>query len=451
MKLLLLLAVLSHGIDDRARGFSGGALSDGVSIGGACATYPTGLVCCVDNQGHYCGWALTDVASPEVYFYGYSGGVLSTGVNQAGGDTTLAGGLGIRTFVMTNATCAAPDKITVTVDGAASDCVEGTDFDCDTLTDAQCATNAVVCVAAISGVDACAGTACLASDGFTGVTSTVYVWRTTGGTAVLSDTGGCATVTNGTDGVVAIAGDLTVNKIILDATEDSDTHILGAATDRINFTSAGTLWAQFTAGGSFSSPTNGRPGILFGATATATIPNVLPDRGDPNSGLCQSVDDSVGLCAGGVNMINAVEDTADTVTITADSIASVWAGENGFASACGANKKILTFAADPGDVSKTTSGLIPVGATSIAIASRVLVLGTNCTSADYGDGSDVDLYGDDIALTVGTEVDPSDYTANINYNAIVAEEVTITGVGGNCFDLSVRVVAHYCIWTAPTG
>ena len=194
---------------------AGGSITGGFEISGDCAQDPTGVVCCHDKQGLRCGWPPTDAIPAGVYLYSYSAGPLSTGGNQTGGDLTVAGGLGIRTFVMTNGTCTAADKITVTVDGAASDCVEGTDFDCDGLTDAQCATNAVVCVAAVSGVDACAGVACLTVDGFTGVTTTIYVWRTTGGTVVLADTGGCATVTNGTDGVVAISGAATVGSTLV--------------------------------------------------------------------------------------------------------------------------------------------------------------------------------------------------------------------------------------------
>jgi hypothetical protein len=124
---------------------------------------------------------------------------------------------------------------------------------------------------------------------------------------------------------------------------------------------------------------------------------------------------------------------------------------NGAYSLCTTNQETLTFAGGGGDVSKTTSGLIPVGATSIVVMARTLVTGTTCTSADYGDGSTVDLYGDNIAVSAGTTLSSDDYTSDIAYNASSAEEVTITGVGGNCVSLSVRVLAAYCTHTAPTN
>lgn len=133
----------------------------------------------------------------------------------------------------------------------------------------------------------------------------------------------------------------------------------------------------------------------------------------------------------------------------ATKITTTFDDRNGFAKVCTTSEEVLTFAAGAGDASKTTSGLIPDGATQIAVTAYVTTTGTTCTSADYGDGVDVDLYGDNIAVSAGSDVDPSDYTASLNYNTTAASEVTITGVGGNCVDMVVRVVAHYCTFTAP--
>jgi hypothetical protein len=131
-------------------------------------------------------------------------------------------------------------------------------------------------------------------------------------------------------------------------------------------------------------------------------------------------------------------------------------GMNGSYKHCTRNQKILTFAANPGDASKITSGLIPDGATDIGITTRTLVTGTNCSDVDYGDGTSQNLYGDAIALTAGTTTNSSDFTANIQPNAFIPEELKITGTDGagglaNCYDLSVRIEAYYCTYVAPTN
>jgi hypothetical protein len=113
--------------------------------------------------------------------------------------------------------------------------------------------------------------------------------------------------------------------------------------------------------------------------------------------------------------------------------------------------ELLTFAANPGDASKTTSGLIADGVQLWGISSRVITAGTNCTSVDLGDGADADLFADDTAVTANSTSDNSDATANWSNPQIAAGEVTVTGVGGNCFDLAIRVCAHYATVGAPTS
>ncbi len=114
------------------------------------------------------------------------------------------------------------------------------------------------------------------------------------------------------------------------------------------------------------------------------------------------------------------------------------------------NMEVLTFAANPGDASKTTSSLIPDGAVLNAMTTRVTTTGTNCTSIDIGDGTDVDLYGAGIAVTAGTTTTNADATASFAKPLLAASDVTVTANGGNCFDLVIRIVPHYDTYTAPT-
>jgi hypothetical protein len=148
-----------------------------------------------------------------------------------------------------------------------------------------------------------------------------------------------------------------------------------------------------------------------------------------------------------------IDPAGDLVELPDSTVTTTYGARNGFTGTCGAQaEQVLTFAADPGDASKTTSGLVPLGATSMVITAYTVVAGTNCTSADYGDPTGgVNDYGDAISVSAGATVTPADYKANLNYNTISGEEVIITANGGNCFDLSVRIVAYYCTWTAPTN
>lgn len=102
------------------------------------------------------------------------------------------------------------------------------------------------------------------------------------------------------------------------------------------------------------------------------------------------------------------------------------------------------------DASQATSGLIPDGVTLHAIMGRVVTANTGaCTSIDIGDGTDVDLFGDNVAVADTTTFTPAQATANWTNPILSASEVTITGVGGNCDALVVNVVAIYTEYTAP--
>jgi hypothetical protein len=136
-----------------------------------------------------------------------------------------------------------------------------------------------------------------------------------------------------------------------------------------------------------------------------------------------------------------------TVTSTGASVVGANGETAGFAYAT----TTLTFAGNPGDASKTAIALNPIGSQLQAIVTRVLVAGTNCTSFSIGDGVDPDLWGSTIALTAGTTTTNANATANWSNPQLAAGNVVLTANGGNCFDLSVRVVASYIAVTAPTN
>ena len=119
----------------------------------------------------------------------------------------------------------------------------------------------------------------------------------------------------------------------------------------------------------------------------------------------------------------------------------------------GMSQESLTFAANPGDASKVTSGLIPAGATLHAVTARVTTTGTNCASWSAGDGTTANQYSNATALSAGTTMTAANALAATSYPTFspTAREVTITANVANCYSLVVRVTAHYLLATADTA
>jgi len=124
-------------------------------------------------------------------------------------------------------------------------------------------------------------------------------------------------------------------------------------------------------------------------------------------------------------------------------------GGKGVATVIRTNTESVTFAGNPGDASKTTTGgVIPMGFL-LGISTRVTTAGTNCAGFHIGNGVDDNLWGDDIAVAQNTTTDEQDYTAT--FSPIIwgsAGEVTITGTNGagvptNCYDMVVEITSHY--------
>lgn len=124
-------------------------------------------------------------------------------------------------------------------------------------------------------------------------------------------------------------------------------------------------------------------------------------------------------------------------------------GTDGGFSCIRSTTETLTFAADPGDLDKTTSGLVPDGAYLLGITTRTIIAATNCTSVQIGDGTDDDAYSSATSgITQGTTTTPADFTANLaNPQWDGGLDVKITANGGPCFDGSWRVTANYFILT----
>lgn len=101
--------------------------------------------------------------------------------------------------------------------------------------------------------------------------------------------------------------------------------------------------------------------------------------------------------------------------------------------------------------SASTTNLVPAGARIMCVSARVTTLIEGATTFDVGDGTDVDRYGAAIALTAGTTVDETDYTADPMSWSASAQDVTLTANGSNFTAGAVRVSAVYVVPRPPTS
>jgi hypothetical protein len=348
---------------------------------------------------------------------------------QTASDLILAGGLDEKYITVDDYTLGSTDTVTTTVNGTAlAALVEGTDFDCIT-SNSVCATNLATAMDAQAGIEA------------TAVAAVVYLtpiqcdsW---GLSTVIADggvDGAFATATNGSDGQVYIP-----TQLLLNTGENA-----APSVSYVNDTDTGIRFV-----------TAGIRNIIAGnqrLNITASQIDAFADVDLNANCVCSSTSatDVGGDCTP-VSVADAALNTCMPADVEVQGVL-VQVGSNGQTAERDLDKcQTMTFAASPGDATKVTSGLVPDGAWLYSIATRVLVEGTNCTSFKIGDGSDDDIFGAAVALTVGTTTTNADATASFANPALAATEVTLTANGGNCFDLSVRVCPVYETFGAPAN
>lgn len=134
--------------------------------------------------------------------------------STAGTNIVLVPSMGVRRAAMTAANCAA-DTVTITINGIASVGTVGTEFACAGA-NAACATSLASWANGLTGIDACAGSACE----FVGTDGTAYIYPDPTEVTVAQVPGAhtltlatsdatCAAITSGTTGKVSIRGDST--------------------------------------------------------------------------------------------------------------------------------------------------------------------------------------------------------------------------------------------------
>ena len=388
-----IVCLVNDGTDDVA--WTGGAsFASAIS---AC----TGDVTCPDNNGIVGGQRTTDAAPQGLLLRpqpAFPGGT------QSAAHVVIAGGQDETTIAIDGAdpsvTCAGDnDTVTVTAynsNGAstASILTEGANWTAS-------ASVADTCASLAAGVDALGGV------GATCTSPNVLITldSTTAIVTLAESTAGCTTVGVGTAGRILVRDGAAATPGIASIT-DPTTGLMWPAASQIAFTLGGVQRVTFTSG-------------------TSTINSTISSNNN-------------NITAGTGTVIGATHQITWTKGATALQTSA---------------QQTLTFAANPGDASKVTSGLIPAGATLWSVTARVTTTGTNCASWSAGDGAVANQYGNALALAAGTPMTTANALAATSFPtfAATAREVTITANVANCYALAVRITASYLTSTADTS
>lgn len=362
--------------------------------------------------------------------------------STTGSDAIVAGGWGAKRIAVTQANCDAADTLTVTCDGTQTIGTVGTTFTCLT-SDEACATTLAVWLESLTGVGACANTACT---GFTGTSGTAFFYRDindpgarTCDITANNPTGTCFTNTEGTSGDVLVgSGETTTSGLVV--------RTLAGSTAVVMLTTAKTAGAILNSAG-------------WGLTSTAATLNrpiwsmagLFVDASDP---VCWGTGTGEGVATNG----NCIQTTGTTGALNFNAGTSDATLGKGQSTNITVNTKSVTFAGGGGDASKTTTGtLIPAGAFIFGITSRVTTTATGCTSVDIGTSGDTDAFANDTAITANTTTTMTNGTvqlsaANVALNpALAATEVVVTANGGNCVSGVWAITAHYMLPVAQTS
>lgn len=379
--------------------------------------------------------------------------------SQIASEYFLGGGIGPRFYTATAFGTSTNDTLDITVGNCASGVcttntttlTESTHWDCDLVGNNECACALYAYLAAnlptgISSVSRSDGT-CTDSKVFLTLGLGAYKISIT----TTDDGGGgvWGTATNSADGIVIIPigrlemrtpgqltaiGTATAPAIQLGELSGAGANGLYRNGNELRFVSL-TSQMGFSSN-ILSSPLNNAGAyVSFGAGPTATIP-IFGSTGDPNSGMSVHSGGQVSLIGDNLEILNVTE-AAGVGTV------SFLGGAKGASLDYSERFDILTFAGGGGGSSLTTSGLILRGDDVRAITTWILVEGSGCTSLDLGDGVTVDLLGNNVSVTAGSTTTADDATAEFQGVAFANEEITVTAVGGNCVDTSIRVRLHY--------
>jgi hypothetical protein len=356
------------------------------------------------------------------------------GTSKDGGDLTLCGGDASHS-IATTAAIAAGDTVTTSIDGTALVALtEGVDFDCSG-TDDTCAASLCAAIEAQSGVS-CSGTTSPINPQVDEDKCTVSF----------------AFADGAADGVVGVdttgdVGEVSVPYNLYIGGSSSNGMLINNTSTYVNFRNGtDTAYRNLQAG--YFVGTQGVVSRVRMVLGTGEL-SIYPSNGSPEGSL-SAVGGSLALDYTNFDLYVKATASGNTGWILSGSIAAV----KGATTEPDLNVVSVTFDANPGNASKTTSGLCPANSIVHGITYRVATAATNCASVEIGDGTDVDMFGTAQSITQGTTGDISDYTdqaTRVNVYTAAGFEATVTANGGNCFGGVWRFTCHYTQLTADTA
>ena len=190
-------------------------------------------------------------------------------------------------------------------------------------------------------------------------------------------------------------------------------------------------------GGTAQAATGAGPALL-NETSSAVNPTLIPNRLNLTSGL-GGVDDEGGdllhLIIEGTSLL-----TVQTARVEVVPQMEIFAGSSNGQKL---NIQVISTTVAPTGASVTAAGLIPLGSFVVGITTRVLTTVTGPTGFDIGDGTDVDRWGNSIAVAAGTTTSLEDATAEAHGSFASANDVVITSDGVVFTGGSIRITVNY--------
>ena len=194
---------------------------------------------------------------------------------------------------------------------------------------------------------------------------------------------------------------------------------------------------------------NGAGPFLANETSSATNVTIGANRGELNTGL--------GGASGQLSVI-ITSDEAINISEASNIMETKFDAGDNAAGNVGAWTSILSAVAtltSVADTKLTAASLIPAGCHLLGVTGRITTgfgSSTGLTDFDVGDGTDLDRWGNSLAITAGTTFDLTDATAAASGDFASVNDVVLTANGGN-FDTTgvIELIVHYITLTPPTG
>lgn len=186
--------------------------------------------------------------------------------------------------------------------------------------------------------------------------------------------------------------------------------------------------------------------LLENAAASATNPTLCPNRSTPTYGIGSQAS-SVEIVQAGAQGGNFGSTGLQQVT---GGLAARGLSSNGgiFQALVSATTQVTGMSG----ATVTATSLIPAGSIVYGVVCRVTTAITGATTFQVGDGTTANLWGNTIAISLGTTSSPANFLSTFTpklYTA--ANNVVLTANGSNFTAGAVRILVYYYTMTAPTA